>query len=286
MVQPSLFEGDGEAEPKPADDRPRTLRLLIVVTAAPQPSETHGETVCVAGIRLDVERLGWVRLYPINLRHLGNERKFRKYDIVTVDAVPSRRDPRYESWRPRLDSLRVHDSLPPWQARRPHVEPLARQSMCEVLNAVRADPPANSLAAVRPRAVTDFVVRPHPGWTPDEQRKIDRYVNELDLFGELRSALEAPRFKAWYRYRCASVRCRGHEQGLLDWEFVALQRRLAGMDDATAVAALRTRFLTEMCGSGREVTFFVGNQAKRQHTFSVLGVFYPPRVSASRTTLR
>src|SRR5262245_4317549 len=116
MVQPSLFEGDGKPDSKPADDRPRTLQLLIVVTAAPQPSETHGETVCVAGIRLDVEHSGWVRLYPINLRHLGDDRRFKKYDIVSVDAVPSRRDPRSESWRPRLDSLRVHRWLPPWNA--------------------------------------------------------------------------------------------------------------------------------------------------------------------------
>jgi hypothetical protein len=158
--------------------------------------------------------------------------------------------------------------------------------MCGVLDAVRAGPPACSLAAIKPAAVTDFVVRPHPGWTPDEQRKIDRYVNELDLFGEPRSALEAPRFKAWYRYRCGSARCRGHQQGFLDWEFVALQRRLVGMDDPAARTALRHRFLTEVCGAGNDLTFFVGNQAKRQHTFSVLGVFYPPSPSSSRTTLR
>ena len=39
--------------------------------------------------------------------------------------------------------------------------------------------------------------------------------------------------------------------------------------------ALRRRFVDEICGQSNEVAFYVGNQAKRESVFSVLGVYYP-----------
>jgi hypothetical protein len=35
------------------------------------------------------------------------------------------------------------------------------------------------------------------------------------------------------------------------------------------------RFLDELCGAANELAFYVGNQAKRENVFSVLGVYYP-----------
>lgn len=44
---------------------------------------------------------GWIRLYPVNLRHLG-ERRFRKYDVLDLLAVPqTKSDQRLESYSPR-----------------------------------------------------------------------------------------------------------------------------------------------------------------------------------------
>jgi hypothetical protein len=121
-----------------------------------------------------------------------------------------------------------------------------------------------------------LIVETHPGWTEDEQRKIDGYINQLSLFGtEDRTPLQAPRFRGTYKWRCAEATCRGHEQGMIDWEFVAIQRRLTGDSDRDAQAKLQTRFVDEMCSSRNEVAFYVGNQAKRAHVFSVLGVYYP-----------
>ena len=149
--------------------------------------------------------------------------------------------------------------------------------MCALLAAVRGGPPAKSLGLVRPREVLGFDVWPHPGWSPDEQRKIDNYASQRDLFGGDRTALGAPRFKGRYRYRCENADCHGHAQGVLDWEFVALQRQLSQKTDEQAVLALKERYFDQMCGSDRDVLFYVGNQAKRQLAFSVLGTYWPPR---------
>jgi hypothetical protein len=277
VVQPSLFSEPGSGpEPKQSHDRPQRLTVLVTVKAAPNPSEAYGETVCVAGLRIDPMHEGWVRLYPINFRYLDDDRKFAKYDVITVDAVPSRGDPRSESWRPNMETLRRLDHLPPWVKRDKQLLPYLDESMCGLYQAVLSDPPAQSLGLIRPRSVDGLDIQPHGGWSVDEQRKIDHYVNQLDIFGSDRTPLKAPRFRAWYRYRCLMDGCGGHRQGLLDWELVAFQRYLPQRDDE-AIQAIRQKFLTQLCAPERDVLFYVGNQAKRQQTFSVLGVYWPPR---------
>jgi hypothetical protein len=76
--QASLFGPESGTVPeKPADGRPVRMRVLITVKAAPNPSATYGETVCVAGLRLDLDAAGWVRHYPINFREFDSDGKFR-----------------------------------------------------------------------------------------------------------------------------------------------------------------------------------------------------------------
>lgn len=280
MSQFSLFGGaDADPVAKPAHDTPRRLRVLITVKAAPNPSEKYGETVCVAGFNMDVENPGWLRLYPINFRELTAQESFRKYDVIDVEAVPARQDGRRESWRPRMQTLRRIDHLEKWPSRQRLLESSVEESMCRLVAQTKALPSAKSLALVRPRIVTGLDVAPHPGWTDDQQAKIDQYVNQEQLFAERdRTPLEAPRFQAWYRYRCAEPECRGHRQGVLDWELVALQRqRLAHFDDERAVQEIRAKYLDMMCAPHRVPAFYVGNQAKRASVFSVLGVYYPLR---------
>lgn len=148
--------------------------------------------------------------------------------------------------------------------------------MCAVHRAVTPGVVAPSLAAIRPKTVRDLLIESHPGWSATEQAKIDRYVDQYDLTGRPRTALEAPCFRGWYSYLCWEISCRGHRQGILDWEFVTFQRNLRHLSDDDLVSALRQRFLNELCAPTRDVAFYVGNQAKREQTFSVLGVYYPP----------
>ena len=177
----SLF-GQTVEYPSEKPSGPARLRVLVTVKAAPNPSATHGETVCVAGVRLgDVGPTGWIRLYPINFRHLPKDTEtFAKYDIVSVDCVPAR-EPRLESWRPHMSTLRVETHVPPWRKRRELLEPMIDDSMCRIRDGAASDPRSRSLALVRPAEVIGFRLEPHPGWTRDEQAKIDAYVNQLEF---------------------------------------------------------------------------------------------------------
>ena len=128
--------------------------MLITVKAAPNPSAIYGETVCVAGIRLaDTGPKDWIRLYPINFRHLPEaSARFKKYDIVTVEARPAG-EARLESWRPNMATLQVETHLPPWKKRRQLVDPMIDDSMCKIRTDAAADPRARSLALVRPAEI-------------------------------------------------------------------------------------------------------------------------------------
>jgi hypothetical protein len=154
-------------------------------------------------------------------------------------------------------------------------------SMCELRKAAAADARAPSLALIRPADVLGFRLEPHPRWSKDEQAKIDAYVDqlELDVFDTVpdKTPLEAPRFRGYYKWRCGEDGCPTHEQSIIDWEFVALQRHLRGRPDDEAEVEIRKRFFEEICAPRNDVAFYVGNQAKRSQTFSILGMYYPPR---------
>lgn len=280
MGQDSLFGSTVEHAVSKAAQR-ETMRVLITVKAAPNPSAGYGETVCIAGIRLtSLGPRDWIRLYPINFRHLPNaSAKFKKYDIVQLECEPAT-EVRNESWRPNMDTLRVEQHVTDWPRRRPLVDPMIENSMCQLRKDASADPRSRSLGLVRPAEVIDMRITDHTGWSKDEQSKIDAYVNQLDLFNATdKTPLQAPRFKGSYRWRCGDPGCTKHEQQILDWEFVALQRHLAGASDAEIRERLKEKFLGEVCGSDRQVAFYVGNQAKRAQTFSILGIYWPPKMT-------
>ncbi|MEV6871447.1 hypothetical protein [Amycolatopsis sp. NPDC051128] len=162
MTQLPIFGQPIEPTEKPAGDQAVTLKVLITVKATPNPSDKYGETVCVAGLSLDPVRPGWIRLYPINFRELGSQESFKKYDIVTVKAVPARQDSRRESWRPQMPTLKVTGHLKPWAPRRSWLDPAISTdtTMCKLNRG--ATMATQSLALLRPRRITDLRIVRHP----------------------------------------------------------------------------------------------------------------------------
>lgn len=274
-----LFGGpDDDAADRTRPRLPRTAQVLITVKAAPQPSSTYRETVCIAGLRLDRDRLGWIRLYPINFRELDRSDQFPKYSIVTVPITPATRDSRLESWNPNTSKLVVGKHLEAWKPRKPLIEPWIGGNTCDLISATRQSPTAPSLALIRPADIGRLDVKRHPGWNEREQRVINEYTSQIPLFGPTdRRPLEPPRFTCTYRYRCQAHACNGHDGTLLDWEVVTFQRRLKHLTDPEAIHEVQARFLDQICAADNDTCFYLGNQAKRRQTFSILGLWYPKK---------
>lgn len=262
------------------------MQVLITVKASPQPSAGYGDTVCVAGVEIkNGKPVRWVRLYPVPFRYLEGEQQFKKYQIIEVAVTRNQRDPRPESYKIDASSIRIKESIEKWPARVPLVQSMVAGSMCGVLDAVRQDANAPSLALIEPRKVLGLRIEPHPGWSAKQAAVLDQWVAQPELFGggAPKRAIKAPRFSVKYRYICSEKSCNSHEQGLLDWELTALQLKLAHQTDEQLEAAIEEKFYRLMCAPGRSTAFFVGNQAEptKRRTFSVLGVYYPKVADAA-----
>ena len=82
-----------------------TARVLITVKTSPQPSAKYGDTVCVAGIRLDKGDHRWIRLYPIPFRYFAEDKQFAEYDVVGLTVRRRHADSRSESYSPEWKSI-------------------------------------------------------------------------------------------------------------------------------------------------------------------------------------
>lgn len=273
----------------PVEDRAgwETITALVTVKAYPAISRKSGESVCVAGIRLDTSRPEWVRLFPVGFRDLPREQQFKKYQVVSLRAKRGNSDRRQESFKPDLSSLQLGTTVDAdqgsWRRRWEIVEEFAGETTaCELADAAKTGgQTAPSLGLVKFAGAADLVIRDNPDFRPGGPVEVD-----VDLFGTEREVLEKTPFIVSYRYRCASRACRGHEQSIVDWESGQLARRNLQthmLDEAKALH--RARFLDAMCSSRRDTYFFVGNQHQHPQSFLVLGVFWPPAGSRPSPTL-
>lgn len=270
-----------------ASDR---VRMMVTVKAAPEPSRTYIDTVCVAGVRIDRDPAEWIHLYPVPFRHLSTSHQFSKYDLIEVDTVPARHDSRAESRRPVWDSLEVVGHVEHRAARDRVLGTLPTRSMCDLIAGVQRDPDAQSLGLVSVRELRGFSLSKHPGWSAAQQGAIQSATAQPPLFGEPEKAarpLEPPRFTVKIRYRCEADACKGHEPSLLDFELAALQHRGRHRSDEALKAMILQKFRDEQFSDGLRTSLFVGNIADppKRRSFSALGVHHVPRASDWSSTL-
>lgn len=264
-------------------------RVLITVKTSPQPSSKYGDTVCVAGVRLDTPAREWIRLYPIPFRYLGSEHQFKKYDIVELTVRRRHEDGRKESYSPEWESINVVDHLTGWGPRVPIMNDVDLTTTCALRAGTKGQPNGPSLGFVDVLDISGLRFSKHPGWSAAERVKIANALSQVDLFGGvgIPPKLEAPRFVVRYRYRCAALACPGHVGQILDWELTELQRHLRSDSDVDAKRKITDKYFDMMAASKRLTRFYLGNFEKptKRDKFSVLGVYYPDRSLASKQSL-
>lgn len=250
------------------------IRVLVTVKAYPSIGKTIGESVCVAGI--DLESRGWVRLYPLPFRELPDEQQFKKFATVEIDVRKPRSDPRPESRRCDVDSVRVvEEALPAGVAkkRREAVLPLLQPSMCAIQRQQRAA--GTSLGVFRPKELLDFVATgTDEAWAPEKQARMD----QTKLLGRDLPPLEKIPFKFAYRYLCDDAKCRGHRQTIIDWEIMEAFRKWRRVyGEARALTMIEDKWAGEMWSPDRDTFLFAGNQKLHPQSFLLLGTFWPKK---------
>lgn len=248
----------------------RDLEFMVVVKTYPHPSVKYEETVCTGGITATGQ---WIRLYPVPFRSL-DDKTFTKYQWVSCKAVKRADDLRPESYRPRLETLKLGDVVRTdhhWRERRSLLVPYARQSLEEIK--ARWHESKESAGMFKPKEVLEIVAEPAPAqW---EQKYLDR-MSQMKLWDEPKPLEKIPwQFKCVYR--CDDPKClEPHEQSIRDWEVYQLYRTLRRKyGDEEAVKRVKERTLAFF--TDKYDTYLVVGSINRFCTFIIGGLFYPTR---------
>jgi hypothetical protein len=261
-------------------------RILIWGKTRPELSRAYHETVCTGGILEDTRRL--VRLYPIPLRYLEDDKVFRKYQWIEAHVMKSTRDVRPESYKIRLDTIVPGEHIPPesgnWGRRAEWVmAPGNVFASVEALQAARAAD-GTSIGLVKPKECMGFYAEAFPQAEKDEfwrkYRSIQRQPDlpfEPDSDEEVRP-LPPPDFRFKIQFRCDDSACsKVHDFTAFDWEVDALYNSCRNRGDSPEAARDKViaKLRDEACGPTKDTHFFLGNIATHPHIFTIVGLWYP-----------
>lgn len=257
-------------------------RILIWGKTRPELSSKYRELVCTGGLFADSGRL--VRLYPIPLRFMDEEKIFAKYNWIDAFVAKNTADARPESYRIRDDSITVVGKIPAkrtWEERAKwilqdrnlvkSVEDLQGRQLCD----------GTSLGIVKPKSIDGFSFSPTTQAERDEFTKKYEAVTRQTAFplewasGREIHPLRPPDFRFKIRFTCDDPQCSGHEFSILDWEVDALYFKLLISSSKEEAAKKTNAKIMKNFSDGRDRRFFLGNIASRPTTFTIVGLWYP-----------
>lgn len=263
-------------------------RILIWGKTRPELSRSHKETVCTGGIFEDTK--GFVRLYPIPLRFLDDEKVFKKYQWIEASVRKAIRDTRPESYNIRCDDITVGEFIPTeqgdWSRRAEWVlHPGHIFRSVEALQAAR-EQNGTSIGMVKPLSVTNYRVEAY-----SEQDRRDFWTKYRSILAQQEfqfspeeehpvRPLPPPEFRFQLMFRCDDSACtKDHVFSLFDWEVDALYNRLRQKGDTAEQACEKViaKLRDEVFADDKDTHLFLGNIAAHPHKFTIVGLWYPKK---------
>ena len=257
-------------------------KILISGKTRPELSRRHRENVCTGGIFADT--MEFVRLFPIPLRYLDDERVFKKYQWIEADVRRAVSDPRPEShnirWT-RLLSAKQSRRREETEARGPMG--YATGTRAPVGQSVREcwNSRGTSIGMIKPDEVLNFPVHAYPpGERVAWQTKYDQILSQqqFDFDGAERrdvQPISPPDFRFKVRFKSGGET---HVFSVFDWEIDALYYRLRRLGAAVGCLRKMVERLREVtCPKQKDTYFFLGNISTHPHIFTIVGLWYPAR---------
>lgn len=239
-------------------------RVTILVKASPQPSKSHQETVCCAGLDPNGD---WKRLFPIRFRQLKDEQAFQRWSVVDFEYSRPTSDTRVESCRVHEETIKVVTQVRDRDKRSRLVSPVI------VASEIEASSRGQSLAAIRPTDV-EFRSRKRDAIEIDEARAaFELQARQASMFDKELDLIEP----CPYEFKLSFLDGDGKRRNKLcgDWETQAAFFNLKNKyGEETAIKHLRETYCEKYVSTG--IVFALGNMASRPHTWQLLGVFSLP----------
>lgn len=269
-------------------------KILIWGKTRPELSQKYREIVCTGGVFEDTKKL--VRLYPVPLRYMDDEKIFKKYQWIEAYVMRSRSDPRPESYKIRYDGIKTYETIPTssgdWNARAawiindqniyPSVEALLEQQKLD----------HTSLGLIKPKEILTIQAikynqRERDIFWENYQNAIRQLELPLDpeTNREIRP-LSPPEYRFKVCFNCDDERCLyTHQFSVLDWEVDALYFNLRLRENPPHVAARKVvdKLQNQICAPDKDLYFFLGNISTHPHVFTIVGLWWPKKTGQQLT---
>jgi hypothetical protein len=243
-------------------------RLLITVRTYPTFSKTYIETVCTGGIN---DRGEWRRLYPVALRYEDEARQYRTFDIVEV-SLRDGTDGRAETRKPDMTTLKITGHADSWRDRCDWIDPTICPSLAAVTTANR------SMAPVAVRQVLEFVAKPADhDWSPEQKESLKQSL----MFG---TRLDLEKVPFDFRLRWQDQDGQEHDSLVLAWEMYQTWREYK-KHYSDPVQQMRDKFMSDIFGTTRRLSLFMGNHHRFRDIWMVCGWFHPPKAETTNGSL-
>lgn len=255
-----------------------TEQILIFGKTYPELSTKYTETVCTGGFRPNGRP---IRLFPVWLRYLEDQKQYRLYQWVTVPIEKSRQDPRPESYHIDPRSLVCGEIVDTdggtWRRRSEIVfrDPSWHFSNMDALHEAQRTT-KRSIGMVKPGVIDEvrLVTKPAEERAAFEQKSKElQAAKESDLFDpdykKLGYLPKEIRLLWRCEERCKTCQRSPHAMNILDWGLLELARR-EGWDQAVA----KMEEIADL--SRKDFRLFLGTFRLHPQNFGIIGLWYPP----------
>jgi hypothetical protein len=190
-------------------------KVLIIGRASPEPSKKHIETVCTGGITETGEVL---RLYPIPLRYLEKERKYKLWTWAKFQVQKNPSDRRKESYRVRDDSIEVLAEVKDPSERFALLEKAVAPDRETLAEQYRKD--WTSIGIIEIDFVDFYMGTKTKDWEKDKP-----YIKQFHLYTRVKPLEQLP-IEMRLKFKCRNnPNCTTHESSLIGWQYMEAFRK-------------------------------------------------------------
>jgi hypothetical protein len=168
-----------------------SAEAVVLIKAAPQVGQRHGETVCCAGLDMYGN---WLRLYPVSFRQLDEAQKFARWDRVRLKWRLPHDDRRPESRRVDQQSIEIVGKLK-------ESERAALLGRAIVTGVEKVREKGKSLALLKPEFREFVIERKTDEEFRADQKRFDAIRAQNDLFAKEVTPYSPCPYRFKYRYR-------------------------------------------------------------------------------------
>lgn len=255
-------------------------RMLIWGKTYPELSNKYTETVCTGAVLLDEPKL--IRIYPLDYRYQPEERRPKKWSIISADIEKSSKDHRSESYRIQAGSIEIERVLGTedgWAERlkymlRPEFTVTGMDDMHARQAATR-----QSLGVLRDFAVERvYLERVSDADYREQREKYSMVETQNSLFEPGRKPMPPLKYRPRVSFRAVGDD-KSFDRLILDWETCqAVAHSLEGKTLQFGEHAFQKHMMERAFSPEHAPSLVLGNIASHPHVFVVVCILYPKKV--------